>query len=637
MSKPKPWISLQVPAGHPLSIFADARATPAPPLAGALNFLHGGPVAATVMVPVPDLSTFPAPRDKAQYLLSRAAGIEHALLAQYLYVGYSINPEALGLPILVRQQLRQAKKQIGQIAIEEMSHLMSVQNLLLMIGGSPTIRRIDKQETSGVPIIPFDLRLERLSKQALAKFVVIEAPAHAEQFEPSYAAIAAIAGMDQVQMIKQVGMLYALLGVVFGTEAVLNQRAQHFGNGSWDETVKLLADEIAGDPIISIQYGSRTGMHLSAGDFLTGPAGDPFLRRQGTDDEWDRGNRQTSFRVFAPRTRDAALETLKDISLQGEAPVGTAPTETSHFRRFVDQSKVLYGPDGQQPEPAGIFDVPQGAVISISQTNGDESVISHPEARRWARLAELRYWILLGSLDQYLISPAEDRDFLVAWCMTEMYHLKRCGEFLPRRPRTNGQPPGNAAIPFNGPLKLPSEVPINPGAVTGTRTPWPDLLAKWLEEARAITTALLPTLQDAEEEQMIQYMQETDNRKLLEARARTSGCTVRTTFDLVREILEWGAGAAHPVKHEGLARFWNLPLAKLKAATISDTPIIGTIGDSQLLSVLQEGFMPGGGRGKLNTSVHQPTIDAIESWIADGCPETQTISSFEEQLRQSKE
>ena len=45
---------------------------------------------ACVKVPLPDLSAYPTPRDKAKILLESAAEVEHALMVQYLYAAYSL-------------------------------------------------------------------------------------------------------------------------------------------------------------------------------------------------------------------------------------------------------------------------------------------------------------------------------------------------------------------------------------------------------------------------------------------------------------------------------------------------------------------------------------------------------------------
>jgi hypothetical protein len=72
--------------------------------------------AAPTTVALPDLSAFPTPKAKAERLLQAAAAVEHALMVQYLYVGYSLPGRGADI--------------VG-IAVEEMSHLMTVQNSAL--------------------------------------------------------------------------------------------------------------------------------------------------------------------------------------------------------------------------------------------------------------------------------------------------------------------------------------------------------------------------------------------------------------------------------------------------------------------------------------------------------------------------
>ena len=77
---------------------------------------------------LPDLTGFPTPRDKAVRLLQAAAAIEHALMMQYIYAGYGFSTP---------------HRDILNIASEEMSHLMTVQNLLKLVGAEPDLGRQD--------------------------------------------------------------------------------------------------------------------------------------------------------------------------------------------------------------------------------------------------------------------------------------------------------------------------------------------------------------------------------------------------------------------------------------------------------------------------------------------------------------
>src|SRR5713101_8442863 len=65
------------------------------------------------------------------WLLRKAAAIEHALLVQYLYTHFSLTPE-------LEAKLRLAaggKDPFRRTAIQEMGHLIAVQNLLSLLGG----------------------------------------------------------------------------------------------------------------------------------------------------------------------------------------------------------------------------------------------------------------------------------------------------------------------------------------------------------------------------------------------------------------------------------------------------------------------------------------------------------------------
>jgi hypothetical protein len=586
-----------------LGVDASERAQALRALALSARFTQAGagpelalPVAG-VNIEIPDLSAFPSAREKAKELLRLAAGIEHALLAQYLYVGYSSEV---------------VKKTCVQIATEEMAHLMTVQNLLLLLGLPPTVRRADRQDTTQDPIVPFDLRFEKLSKQVLARYIVTESPAF-DASNPLPPVVLQQAGAGHVTMIAKVGVLYALLGVVFGTEAVLAAREAADGT-NWSKVVRALGDTIVADTVASAAYGGRAGMHLADTEFQR--ADSPFLARQATDGVWDRSKGQESFRIFAPKNRAEALDALQDITIQGEAPISGSPNQTSHFVRFLEQYQRVYGADGAGPEPAGTRDVPSGPLIKLEANDGDASTISSPAALPWARLAQLRYWLLLGALDQYLASPPDDRDFLVAWCFTEMYHLKVLGEQLGALPRTVGGQ-GSAAIPFNQPALLPSETAPT-SVVSGTRTAWPGLMSEWFAAAIALAETLRgAATTDVSLKQQLDHMLEVDRRKLLEATLRKTGSTSRTTFDHVREILEWASGAGRPPH----GRFWNQPIDDLRNASVFGETVIGPDASSSALFVqLQSGDMPPPPRGGLNTPEHQPKIDAIKSWLDAGTP-----------------
>ena len=102
------------------------------------------------------------PAEEAMVLLEAAAEIEQQLMVQYLYSYFSLRPEAPPL-----------WKKLKTVFKEEMGHLLTVQNLLLLAKNTPHLARM-----SGVaePDQPFPLRLEPFGTSSLAKYVAAESP-----------------------------------------------------------------------------------------------------------------------------------------------------------------------------------------------------------------------------------------------------------------------------------------------------------------------------------------------------------------------------------------------------------------------------------------------------------------------------
>ena len=109
------------------------------------------------------------PRDEAVFLLTAAAEVEHALMVQYLFAAYSLRVQEDS-----DAKLRQVQELLIQIAREEMGHLVTVQNLLLLIGGPLNFGR--EHSPYANEIYPFRFKLEAVSLDSLAKYVVAESP-----------------------------------------------------------------------------------------------------------------------------------------------------------------------------------------------------------------------------------------------------------------------------------------------------------------------------------------------------------------------------------------------------------------------------------------------------------------------------
>jgi hypothetical protein len=129
---------------------------------------------ATAAAPVVEIvRDFTDPYLELVRLLREASEIEHALLVQYLYGGYSLKPAYAA----IRGPAFPSPNSLLGVAIQEMQHLELVNRMLQDLGAAPNLVRQDFPYEPD--IYPFELNLEPLSPKTLAKYVFTEASAEA--------------------------------------------------------------------------------------------------------------------------------------------------------------------------------------------------------------------------------------------------------------------------------------------------------------------------------------------------------------------------------------------------------------------------------------------------------------------------
>jgi aerobic-type carbon monoxide dehydrogenase small subunit (CoxS/CutS family) len=108
-------------------------------------------------------------------LLRDGAEIEHSLLVQYLYAAFSVKlPDYAHLAGWPNHRYGGRPLHLMGVAIEEMTHLDVVNELLVALGAAPHLGR--QQSPYEKDVYPFDFRLEPLSEESIAKYVYVEAP-----------------------------------------------------------------------------------------------------------------------------------------------------------------------------------------------------------------------------------------------------------------------------------------------------------------------------------------------------------------------------------------------------------------------------------------------------------------------------
>lgn len=375
------------------------------------------PAAAEKLLPQHDPPL--TPRDEAVFLLTAAAEIEHALMVQYLFAAYSINVQA-------NPSAGDLQQRLLQIAREEMGHLMTVQNLLHLLGGPLNFNREQAPYTD--EIYPFRFKLEPLTLDSLAKYVMAESPADWEAEEKNEIQRRALSSNDDVP-VNHVGPIFASLLALFKDK---------------------LADE----------------------DFRPESIG-----FQGSSDHWGHGDDNLLIRTFGgadmTAVRQAACTAINEIAQQGE---GQEDMEHSHFSRFLtgfrDFKNLSAGgiqltwPLAENPNTTAGPQVqlqPSQTIELLMEAQESRGRITDARAGNWARLFNLRYRMLLAGLshflrlDQPLATPSgalTPRGLLLNRTFNAMFRLGAIAGKLVQMPKDDPPNTLHAGPPFELPYTL---------------------------------------------------------------------------------------------------------------------------------------------------------------------------------------
>lgn len=384
-----------------------------PPVAAALFMAQSG---APDAEPPPEFTW----RDYAIFLLTIAAQIEHSLMVQYLYAAWSLGGPQV--PVAHRDDVAGWRQTILGIAKEEMGHMITVQNLLRLLGAPLALDRDDMPWDS--KLAPYPFILERLTRTSLAKYVLLESPidwpAGVSLAERREIETLAAAGGGTV---NRVGDLYKLLIETFKSDKRLKPSDFHPESfplqASWDEFAR--------------GYGKG-----ARGSSLSGARKTPDVL------------------VMRVAARSDAIAALQAIADQGEAPgaATAADDEASHFRRFLSIFRS-FPADGAWE---AAVETPTNPVAPGIGAGPGQTPIEDPEAEVWANLFNVRYRMLLSYLAHTYAPPGatgvEHRQGVVINRMFgEMYNLRAIAALLTRRPLA-AEGDARAGPPFQMPYTL---------------------------------------------------------------------------------------------------------------------------------------------------------------------------------------
>lgn len=130
-------------------------------------------------------------RKELTYLLSQGAELEHAVMCQYLYAAFSLK-STVGPGVRADQveAVERWRRQLLDIAAEEMLHWAVIQNLLAAVGSAPYVSRPHFPHRAGGYPPEVQFRLLPFGEAALHHFIYLERPENVEMtdapgFEPT--------------------------------------------------------------------------------------------------------------------------------------------------------------------------------------------------------------------------------------------------------------------------------------------------------------------------------------------------------------------------------------------------------------------------------------------------------------------
>ena len=300
-------------------------------------------------------------REFAIELLKLAAEVEHALMVQYLYAATSL-PDQPG-PDSVNYH-----EKLLDVAVQEMGHLATLQNLLLLLGGRKAfyMQRDIIREASEKNPIPFVL--EPINKTSLAKYVAAEKPAQVPpELEAKVDELVKLAEQDAGVDTHRVGAIYELLRWMFTPPEEASKGIDY-----------AMFAPLPANP----HFSDEDLRELSE-----------VTEYEALADEWQVFEEDVI--LATTHTSAEARDAIDRIAEQGE---GLTDRSHSHFAEFMQMVAAF---------EAGNIAVNPIATSPTLGTHGGQGgeVISYPYTQLWGEVFSLQYSLLVLTIYHTLVTP----------------------------------------------------------------------------------------------------------------------------------------------------------------------------------------------------------------------------------------
>lgn len=370
-------------------------------------------------------------REDLIHVLTEAAEVEHNLLCAYLYATFSLKRAGEeGLTQAQGEAVERWRKVILTVALEEMAHLASVNNLLLAVGGAPHFDRPNLPASPGYVSASVVVRLTPFNRATLDHFIFLE---RADTME-----VPAAAGFEPEAPARDV-------------------RADRVTPSAEDySTIGELYDNIAhGLERVAAEIGEAVLIDpAGAGQLDTEVLKLPNVRRV-TD-------------------LASALEVIEHIKEEGEGSSGAR--EASHFDRFVSIRAEWSELVAQSPKFEPAWPAAHDPVMRKPADGLERVWVTAEPAASFLDLGNALYGTMLQLLEQtFTCGDADDRRAMMLASVELMEACAAVASALARLPASSDHPGVNAGLTFAVPRNVGYRP--NPGRTLGVFAERADALA----------------------------------------------------------------------------------------------------------------------------------------------------------------
>ena len=413
-------------------------------------------------------------RDYLIMLLHIASEVEHGLMVQYLYAAYS-----LGRPGMTPCEAKDAadwQRSILNVAKEEMGHLLTVQNVLALLGAPPNFNRAETPFDTALSPIPFILK--PLTRDVVASFTFAEMSPEIDTLLRDNGELRE--GLKLFLDHHQRTMIAEETRLLAKSAGVYEVKPQPVAL-LYEEIIRVIGDE---DRIPDRSFDeSSYEAQASWDDWGRGYAPDPkLLTPAGDEVSGQQAKHRANVIVMRAATRTEALRALHAISGQGEAAhlkhshrhkkagglssapranhqsddaISSTKEEPSHFERFL---RIWQNYPESQAPCRNLMVNP----CTRPSTAPGQNQIKDSWILDWAVLFNCRYRMLLTFLTHsYRLSRVTRqgepnlRGMVMHRAFGEMYHIKTiAGLLVQMKVSTPDEPDCFAGPPFETPYSL---------------------------------------------------------------------------------------------------------------------------------------------------------------------------------------